>query len=1535
MDNCPYDANTDQADADSDLLGDVCDICPLEVENDADGDGHCAAEDNCPYDSNTDQADSDVDLLGDVCDACPNDADNDTDGDDICGDVDNCPYDANTDQADADSDLLGNVCDDDDDGDGDPDTEDCAPFDPTISHLASETCGDATDNNCDGETDEGCCNPLLDSDGDGYDDCADQCPLDAARILVGDCGCPSAPAAPGTPCGDGVCEANDQCDGAGTCGDPDDCAPAASCTFARYPGQASSGYYFCTDSPDWNQARTSCQSRPGMDLVRIDDQAENDFVTDHLADDAWIGASDAGTEDLWIWVADGDQFWQGEDNGYSVGGLYENWENNEPDDTFGQDCGIILTDGVWNDADCGDSYHYVCEVVADQCPDDPKLLPGECGCEELDVDTDGDGTLDCFDECPLHGDRVLAGDCGCPSDPEPQGTACDDGLCAANTECDGAGNCGTPDECVTAAAISANTEHTCALTENGRVACWGVGGGGRLGYSGTEDRRGPVTVGNLYDAVQISSGTTHSCAVRENGQVACWGTGTSGQLGHGSWSGSELPVTVSGITDAVAVACGNLFSCALLQSSEVRCWGEGSNGRLGTGGTGDRNTPGAVLAGETGAGNLTGAFAITAGGTYACALLDKGRVACWGAGGSGQLGNDATPTTQSTPVYVHGVDNAGTCTGADPSGCLKSMILIDGGASHTCASGDFGSVYCWGSGGNGRLGYGGSSQRNYPVSVLGVGGVGVLDDAVWISAGTAHSCAVRESGQAVCWGEDSDERLGDDGAGGTDPSHPVAVAGATDYQQVTAGELHTCGLRLDGTARCWGSNANGRLGDGTATLRSTPFDTAGMADAVEVDSGLDHSCAVVSTGEVYCWGSNGNYELGLGSGDSVDRWAPVRIPGIDNAVDVATGQNSSCALLQTGGVKCWGSDSSGQNGDGVTGSPSNRDAPVDVVGLSDAVEITGGLEHYCALTDPAPIGEGETQVWCWGAGGSGRLGHNSAASDPTPVQVHGVGNMGWLTDAVAIGAGWYHTCATRTNGQVACWGEGGDGQLGNNGTDDFSYPVTVLGVGADGVLAGMAGGRRVIDGGQRHTCALAQNGDAFCWGSNADGRLGEGSASAGSPVPVVVYGSPPLAVIWVKTDLTGGASKDIYMSYGDPALPPASDPDATFLLYDGFDGSSLDTASKWTNVNSGTGSATVSGGNLTIASTGAWGGTADTSRIIVSQADMGSNFIAETRIASWGSNLPNMAFGLRSSAATNSRMFGVGFVQVIFVQAYYSAYRQTDGANATTGASATGFPGGGYVARFIKMGNTVESYYNEALIDSQTFTNWDLERVALTDSGGTDPNQFDWVRVRAYLANEPLVTPNLDDALNGSCGTCYDKSIGVDNGAGGSVSGYQLRVVLDARHLNFWHHVTASGDDIRFFDSDGTTPLNYWIETLAAPDTLFDFNKISAFSQGHTCAVTPAGEVACWGLNGSYQVGDGTTEPRSSPVIVDHDAAAAVFGNTDLQSPVVTVSTGDEQSLAVHSNGALSAWGNGGQGRKGTGTNATGGTPEAACIPVR
>jgi hypothetical protein len=221
-------------------------------------------------------------------------------------------------------------------------------------------------------------------------------------------------------------------------------SPDSNCTHRVFGGGE---YWFCNNDRSWASARSRCQAQ-GMDLVRIDSAAENDFVRSNIDGDWWIGASDQATEGAWVWAIGGSQFWSGKANGTSVGGLFSRWDGGQPNDLGGEDCAQMRSDGDWSDDACSDGEEYVCEFALDACPSDPnKSVPGDCGCGTPDTDSDSDGTPNCQDACPNDPNKLVPGDCGCSDAPKPAGTACNDGICVANNQCDGAGRCGTPAAC--------------------------------------------------------------------------------------------------------------------------------------------------------------------------------------------------------------------------------------------------------------------------------------------------------------------------------------------------------------------------------------------------------------------------------------------------------------------------------------------------------------------------------------------------------------------------------------------------------------------------------------------------------------------------------------------------------------------------------------------------------------------------------------------------------------------------------------------------------------------------------------------------------------------------------------------------------------------------------------------------------------------------------------------------------------------------------------------------------------------------------
>jgi alpha-tubulin suppressor-like RCC1 family protein len=249
-------------------------------------------------------------------------------------------------------------------------------------------------------------------------------------------------------------------------------------------------------------------------------------------------------------------------------------------------------------------------------------------------------------------------------------------------------------------AIAAGSQHTCALTSAGAVKCWGYNDSGQLGDGTTTDRNRPVAVSGLASGVAaIAARSEHTCALTSAGAVKCWGENDIGELGDGTTTEHKTPVAVTGLTSGVAaIAAGDAHTCALTSSGGVRCWGWNVAGELGDGTTTEHDTPVAV------SGLASGVAAIAAGGFHTCALTSSGVAKCWGANGSGDLG-DATTTDRLIP--------------ADVSGLASGVAAIAAGYSHTCALTTSGVAKCWGANHFGQLGDGTTTDRHTPVEVIG------------------------------------------------------------------------------------------------------------------------------------------------------------------------------------------------------------------------------------------------------------------------------------------------------------------------------------------------------------------------------------------------------------------------------------------------------------------------------------------------------------------------------------------------------------------------------------------------------------------------------------------------------------------------------------------------------------------------------------------------------------------------------------------------------------------------------------------------
>ena len=606
------------------------------------------------------------------------------------------------------------------------------------------------------------------------------------------------------------------------------------------------------------------------------------------------------------------------------------------------------------------------------------------------------------------------------------------------------------------------SSRTCAILDNGDLKCWG-------GYSASLPQEVDLGVG--VKAVSVGVSYSHTCAILDDGTLKCWGYNSYGQLGIGSTTASTSPQQVNLGTGRTAVSVAvsgssNSHTCAILDDGSLKCWGYNLNGQLGIGSTTASSIPQQV---NLGTGRT--AISVSAGATHTCAVLDDGSLKCWGKNDySGLLGIGSTLSQNYlTPQFIGG-----------------GYTSVSASQSHSCAVLNDGSAWCWGINSYGRLGTLSPAYSTSPTQVQ------LTESVSSIYTGLTHTCAILFDDTIKCWGRNNKAQLGLDEST-TQYNTPIEFGYKfqSTFSEVATAWYHTCAITSMGNLNCWGAGMWGYLGFGTTESHYSPrkLNLGENRTAISVSTRTRHTCAILDDGTLKCWGVNNYGQLGIGSTVQKDTPQLVDIGIGRTAVSVSAGDQHTCAILDDGSLKCWGSNSHGQIGVDSTNWNFAYSTPelVDLGVGRTALSVSTGGYHTCAVLD-------DYSLKCWGKNDYGQTAGSGTQTEreESPIVV----NLGTGRTALSVSTGLHHTCVVLDDNSLKCWGDNVYGQLGVGDFTDRYVPTLVdLGTGRGAVS---------VSTGDGHTCAILDNSSLKCWGRNNDAQLGIGSLGTNQNSPQLV-----------------------------------------------------------------------------------------------------------------------------------------------------------------------------------------------------------------------------------------------------------------------------------------------------------------------------------------------------------------------------------------------------------------------------------------------
>jgi alpha-tubulin suppressor-like RCC1 family protein len=648
--------------------------------------------------------------------------------------------------------------------------------------------------------------------------------------------------------------------------------------------------------------------------------------------------------------------------------------------------------------------------------------------------------------------------------------------------------------------VTTGENHTCALTKDNKVVCWGGNNFGQLGEGHTQDIGDDegidMSIGYTPSekVVKIDAGSNHTCLLTSIGNLKCWGKNNYGQLGMGHTSNigddeliSSVPFLDFGTKKVIDFDSGNNFTCAVLNDFSVKCWGENNFGQLGLGDVQNRGDN-ELISSYSSVVLPTGVHSLAVGGNHLCVILDNLDTYCWGKNDLGQLGLGHTQNI--------GDNELPSAYGKVFHDDLSYKIFA--GENHSCYLDKVKKLYCWGDNSFGQLGVGSTLNIGDNETLNVMNKINFVSDIIYLAVGGNTNCIKENNGGLHCWGGNNFGQLGigsilNQGDNEVIKDAPYVYA----FQRVKDISLNNevmCALIEDGSVNCFGGKLNdnsinsamGRgssdvVGDDEYPYQAGPLDIGEPVKEVQV--AYQEACALGISNNLYCWGRNFYGALGLGhtnvigDDEKVVDVGPVPTENLTKSfskVGIAI-----CIIMQNDQIKCLGYNGNFALGIGGAlniGDDENAYNSPNVVIEPNAIQVANGTNHVCALF----VGN---QVKCWGANPYGEFwagfGYNIIGDNETPLETT---MKTFSKNIVKISVANQSTCVLFEDGSVKCWGRNEGGELGNgntsgvylsSATDSIPYAISIGSPAKD-----------LYSAGSYTFCAVLIDNSIKCWGDN-------------------------------------------------------------------------------------------------------------------------------------------------------------------------------------------------------------------------------------------------------------------------------------------------------------------------------------------------------------------------------------------------------------------------------------------------------------------